>query len=773
MRTGNSGRGGGQALTLGVLLCGGFLHLCAFVCMSVYHELRLRHLEESVPARLVFPSQNPDVARSRREAESRKSEDDVLRDVLSQIAEFLKADDTERARKLRQTGTSGNEMAQIFEQLANSELAIFNKYCGQNSTICLPGPKGEKGDAGTSGSPGTQGAPGLPGEKGSKGDVGAPGFQGAKGEPGMLGFPGVKGEKGEGGTPGTSGPAGIKGDRGDKGDPGVQGQDGKDGAPGLPGVKGDKGRVGDPGLMGAKGDRGDFGPPGIPGAKGAAGFPGLKGDKGETGNSGPPGPPGIRGEKGDPGVNGAQGVQGEKGDVGPRGESVAVQTGNPTGSCCDSLERPYFNQSSQVVNALEGTSVVLQCGARGHPVPSVEWTVTPRNASSKTLTLSNQDVLKLDNLDPDRDYGTYTCTASSALGDVSKTVQLNVFQHIQIVDHIANHSLLVGQNVVFECKFGGQPKPAVTWYHVDKNGAKTQITSGIISIPEGSQLQLPSVGISDKGEYMCEASNGIETVSQHAYLVTQGPPSIAQPAPVTGLVGHDIKLHCNVDGDPKPTTTWIAPPNVNNAYEDKNGDLVILNLQAGDAGAYICEASNAFGTANSVVTLVVHEPGQVDIAGSHVVPVSQTTTNFAIDCKASGEPPLNVQWYHDGVPVSRDPTHVILPDNTLLVLSISRPADYGRYMCVASNIYGSDNATVLVYEDKGATTCDAPFTDCSGKLCGVTCPPGCQSTTADGVTAFSVSDPACLSGLRSGVIQNNGGVVTWTTSGSTATVQTR
>lgn len=23
-----------------------------------------------------------------------------------------------------------------------------------------------------------------------------------------------------------------------------------------------------------------------------------------------------------------------------------------------------------------------------------------------------------------------------------------------------------------------------------------------------------------------------------------------------------------------------------------------------------------------------------------------------------------------------------------------------------------------VYEDKGATTCDAPFTDCSGKLCG-------------------------------------------------------
>ena len=47
MRTGSSGRDGGQGLTLGVLLSGGFLHLCAFVCMSVYHELRLRQLEVS------------------------------------------------------------------------------------------------------------------------------------------------------------------------------------------------------------------------------------------------------------------------------------------------------------------------------------------------------------------------------------------------------------------------------------------------------------------------------------------------------------------------------------------------------------------------------------------------------------------------------------------------------------------------------------------------------------------------------------------------------
>lgn len=93
--------------------------------------------------------------------------------------------------------------------------------------------------------------------------------------------------------------------------------------------------------------------------------------------------------------------------------------------------------------------------------------------------------------------------------------------------------------------------------------------------------------------------------------------------------------------------------------------------------------------------MCISGPGKAEIAGSHLVPIEPTSTNFAIDCKASGEPPLNVQWYHDGTPVSPDPTHVVLPDNTLLVLSVQRPADYGRYMCVATNLYGSDNATAF------------------------------------------------------------------------------
>lgn len=70
---------------------------------------------------------------------TKESERELIRSILSQIADFLKADDTERARKLRQSGTSGNEMAQIFEQLANSEVSLLSMQMKKqkNTTLSL------------------------------------------------------------------------------------------------------------------------------------------------------------------------------------------------------------------------------------------------------------------------------------------------------------------------------------------------------------------------------------------------------------------------------------------------------------------------------------------------------------------------------------------------------------------------------------------------------------------------------------------------------------
>jgi hypothetical protein len=76
-------------------------------------------------------------------------------------------------------------------------------------------------------------------------------------------------------------------------------------------------------------------------------------------------------------------------------------------------------------------------------------------------------------------------------------------------------------------------------------------------------------------------------------------------------------------------------------------------------------------------------------------PVGPSTTNFGIDCVTHGESPLNVQWYHNGSPLTKDGSHIVLPDNTLLVLSVSKPGDLGKYTCMASNNLGSANKTAI------------------------------------------------------------------------------
>ncbi|KAK3095752.1 hypothetical protein FSP39_018587 [Pinctada imbricata] len=565
-------------------------------------------------------------------------------------------------------------MAQIFQQLANSEIAIFNKYCGKNSTICLPGLKGDSGVAG------------------QKGDLGIPGIMGPKGEPGIIGAPGQKGSKGDIGSSGTPGPSGIKGSKGEMGLPG---------AIGFPGQKGDRG---------ARGESGPAGVTGIKGNKGDRGDMGLQGIKGEVGLQGPQG------------NDGAQGVRGEKGQKGDNGE---VRDLRPTTPCCDLLERPTFNRTEETIKALEGTKVTLTCNPHGHPTPTITWSPDPSADNSGTVLQVGND-LQLSNLDVSQ-TGKYVCTAQSALGTTTKTYNLEVYKHIKFVGGMTNHTLLEGQNVVFECRFAGVPVPKVSWFRNNPDGSRTEITTGIVSIPGGSQLELQRVSPVDKGEYTCEADNGLgdaqttcvpynSSMYQTCYVLgakpssvilslnnvkwPKSPPTILPQPTVSGLVGQNLTLHCNAQGDPKPTTTWSSPPNVNNAYENKNGDLMLMNVQIGDAGPYVCKATNSLGSTSSTVNLEVKgdflfvAPGHVEIAG-RVNSVTNNTRTVGLDCTATGEQPLTVQWYRNGVPVIPDSNHVILPGNTLLILNVKQPDDLGQYMCVASNMYGSDNKTAL------------------------------------------------------------------------------
>ncbi|XP_060082150.1 hemicentin-1-like, partial [Ylistrum balloti] len=556
-------------------------------------------------------------------------------------------------------------MSQIFEQLANSELAIFDKYC-QNSTICLPGPKGDQGVKGDPGVKGDIGPPGTPGIKGLKGDVG---LQGLQGNTGPVGLQGAKGEKGSAGPQGSLGPAGPAGSKGDTGGTGPKGEMGPAGLQGAIGPEGAEGPKGVPGVRG------------LPGPQGPSGLDGAVGQKGETGSMGLQGPQGDRGLAGPAGPKGAPGEE--------RQVPLAV---NDKNQCCESLAVPSFTSPKETIKVIEGTPVVLRCNPKGLPTPKVQWTPSPLTQNTTHAQVQGNDII-IGSSEPG-DSGMYYCTANSVLGNAYKQIELDVYKHIQIQERPQNLTVLNGQSVTLECKFGGDPVPAVTWFHKNQAGISQAVTTGITPIVNGSQLHLSHISSSDIGEYICYGSNGMETIDLHAYLDAKGPPKIINIPVLQAFVGETIRMRCDAQGKPPPTTSWLTPPSVSNAYEDTDGTLVILSVSKQDAGPYICRATNSFGTDTATTNLVVKEAAKAEIA-TPMVGLKQNVNNFALDCKASGEQPISVTWYHNGQIVSPDPTHFIMQDHTLLVLSMSKPQEFGRYTCGVTDPNGSANNSAL------------------------------------------------------------------------------
>lgn len=759
------------------IFCIFLTHLAAFIALSVYQTDRINTLEERLLKAEVSPDATlklKDLIYILKEPHGKLSKRSVpansmLNDFIDVQKNFIKSTCDENSREsildvlrsfvdftkqrvmrpyqlksARQATQPGGEMAQIFEQLANSELAIFDKYC-QNSTICLPGPKG---DQGVKGDPGVKGDLGVKGDTGVKGDIGTPGAQGLIGPKGDTGLPDPKGSNGQNGA------------QGPKGDNGSVGPMGSAGPAGAAGAKGDIGSMGPKGEMGPEGRQGPTGLAGPPGPQGIQGLRGLQGPAGPSGLDGAIGP---KGEAGSMGPQGAKGEPGNMGPIGPKGEpgdSRQVPIGDKT-SCCESLAIPSFTSSSENIKVIEGTPVILRCNPRGLPTPTINWTPSVANLGTTHAQMNGNDIII--GSASSADSGTYTCTAGNVLGSTQKQIMLDVYKHIKIEERPLNHTVLNGESVTLECKFEGTPTPSVTWFHKNLAGVSEAVTSGVTTIVNGSQLHLDHISQGDIGEYICYGSNGVETVDLHAYLYSQGPPKIINIPVMTAFVGQTLNLRCDAQGNPPPTSSWLTPPSVNNAYEDKDGTLVILSVTKLDAGPYICRATNAFGTDTATTTLVVKEAAKAEIK-TPMVGVTQYANNFALDCKASGEQPLSVTWYHNGQIVSPDPTHVLMPDHTLLVLNMAKPQEFGRYTCRVTDPNGSANQTALVYEDKGSMSCSSPFTTCE-VICGATCPANCVSdpSAVYGTSRYDLSSSLCKSGIHSGYVQPVGGTVVWQT----------
>ncbi|MGH0165875.1 UNVERIFIED_CONTAM: hypothetical protein FKN15_004396 [Acipenser sinensis] len=157
------------------------------------------------------------------------------------------------------------------------------------------------------------------------------------------------------------------------------------------------------------------------------------------------------------------------------------------------------------------------------------------------------------------------------------------------------------------CPVEGDPPPLTMW---TKDGRT--IHSGWTRFRVLRQgLKIKEVEAEDAGTFICKATNGFGSININYTLIVIGPPRIADKVihRQTVRIGRTMKLLCPVEGDPPPLTMWTKDGRTIHSgwtrFRVLRQGLKIKEVEAEDAGTFICKATNGFGSININYTLIV------------------------------------------------------------------------------------------------------------------------------------------------------------------------
>lgn len=244
--------------------------------------------------------------------------------------------------------------------------------------------------------------------------------------------------------------------------------------------------------------------------------------------------------------------------------------------------------------------------------------------------------------------------------------------------------------------------------------------------------------------YGGESDSQISTVVDRS-LGPVAPPEITQkPRSSKLLEGSDAIFSAKVSGNPKPRVTWFkngqkisANDKVEMTRSNQQTTMKIKNVSANDTGHYSLLVENPQGCTVSSAYLAVEAGDQVDnmvpssmhqqltMKASHMQVITQDYNSGAtketkeieerervlapsftrtcgdrdvteekmtkFECRVTGRPYPDVNWYINNYLVTNDSTHKVLVNEAgshcLMITSVSR-SDSGLVTCVAKNKAG-------------------------------------------------------------------------------------
>ncbi|OWF56211.1 Titin [Mizuhopecten yessoensis] len=399
---------------------------------------------------------------------------------------------------------------------------------------------------------------------------------------------------------------------------------------------------------------------------------------------------------------------------------------------------PVVTIAQPSYSVVTGQTVVLVCTVTADPTHTqVSWQRTV-NGGTNTIAING---VKFQGSVPNTpsltitsaaasDQGSYTCSASNAVGTgTSTTTTLTVTGSIPVVQIAQpSYSVITGTDVTLQCTVTANPAHSTVFWQKITNGVTTNIVIDGSNYG-GSTVNSPSLIVynpnnADEGTYTCFATNIVGTgqsaqttlavtgnlpvvvISQNAYSVTTGQ-SITLVCTVTATPGHSVVYWQRIDNGVASQLSIDGTKYTGSTVNTPS--LTINNAAANDQTLYTCSATNAVGTGTS---------GQTSLSITGNVPVVNILQNAysvvtgmtaTLECTVTADPAhTSVYWQRtqNGVPQS------ILIDglnyggsttnSPSLIVYNANTADQGVYICFATNIVGTGQSANTVLSVTGS-----------------------------------------------------------------------
>ncbi|XP_043063998.1 Down syndrome cell adhesion molecule-like protein Dscam2 isoform X2 [Drosophila ficusphila] len=380
---------------------------------------------------------------------------------------------------------------------------------------------------------------------------------------------------------------------------------------------------------------------------------------------------------------------------------------------------PYIRQMEKKA-IVAGETLIVTCPVAGYPIDSIVWErdnrALPINRKQKVFP---NGTLIIENVERNSDQATYTCVAKNQEGYSARgSLEVQVMVLPQIVPFAYDDLINMGDSIDLFCQIQKGDRPIKVHWSFERSAGDSgfdqlqpQMRTNRIS-GKTSMLSIPSASPAHTGKYTCIASNAAGTTTYSVDLTVNVPPRwILEPTDKAFAQGSDAKVECKADGFPKPQVTWKkAVGDTPGEYKDlkksdnirvEEGTLHVDNIQKTNEGYYLCEAINGIGSGLSAVIMIsVQAPPEFTEKLRNQT--ARRGEPAVLQCEAKGEKPIGILWNMNNMRL--DPKNdnrytireEILSTGVMSSLSIKRTerSDSALFTCVATNAFGSDDASI-------------------------------------------------------------------------------